>query len=141
MTSSRDTLEELKLKTDSMLDVVQAFDCLHLNDSPIVHRAIKPVSKVMDRVVTLDLEDAKDIGKGLSSGATRISYARNVSEDGSGEGEPFRLAERDFEYIGENEEVTAEKNLFGSEVKYVEVGDEYLFQGNTKRPRQVSWLL
>ena len=93
---------------------------------------------------SIDLDNAKggycvviSISKAHSKGDTSIIHARKIDEGESGEGQPFRLAKRDFRFIWANEEVTAERIRFGSVVKYAQVGDEYLFQGNTKR-RQVS---
>ena len=94
----------------------------------------------------IDLDNAEggycvviSISKAHSKGDTSIIYGRKIDGDESGEGQPFRLAKRDFRYIWQNKEVTDEKIRFGSVVKYAQVEDEYLFQGNTKRPRQVSW--
>ena len=80
------------------------------------------------------------ISKAHSKGDTSIIYARKIDGDEAGEGEPFRLAKKDFRFIWANEEVTAERIRFGSVVKYVQVGDEYLFQRNTKRRQvNISW--
>ena len=80
------------------------------------------------------------VSKAHSSGKTSIIYCCKLNAvDGvdTVEGHPFRLSKRDFRYIWDNDEVTEEKIHFGSVVKYVEVGQEYLYMGNTKR-RMVS---
>ena len=55
-------------------------------------------------------------------------------------GDAFQLANKDPKGTWEDEEIIAENVQIGSVVKYVQVGDEFLFQGNTKRPRWVSRL-
>lgn len=71
-------------------------------------------------------------------GATSLIYGRKINEEGSGVGEPYQLLTKDLIGTWEDEEVKAENVQVGSIVKYVQVGDEFVFQGNTKRPRQVS---
>ena len=79
------------------------------------------------------------ISKAHSSGNTSIIYCCKLNAIGDAiEGHPFRLSKPNFRYIWDNDEVTNEKIQFGSVVKYIEVGQEYLYKGNTKRPRMVS---
>lgn len=81
------------------------------------------------------------VSKAHSSGKTSIIHCcklNAVDEVDTVEGHPFRLSKPDFRYIWDNDEVTKEKIHFGSVVKYIEVGQEYLYMGNTKRPRMVS---
>ena len=83
------------------------------------------------------------VSKAHSSGETSIIYCLKlnaVGEVDAVEGHPFRLSKPNFRYIWDNDEVTTEKIQFGSVVKYVEVGQEYLYMGNTKRPRMVGFI-
>ncbi|XP_022803961.1 uncharacterized protein LOC111341271 [Stylophora pistillata] len=70
------------------------------------------------------------------SGRNTAIFVREIDKDGLGVGEPFRLATSEFKHLWKNEEVEQEKIRFGSVVKYAQVGDEYLFRGNTKCQRQ-----
>ena len=84
------------------------------------------------------------VSKAHSSGRTSIIYCmklNTVDIVDTFEGHPFRLSKRNFQYIWDNDEVTNEKIQFGSVVKYIEVGKEYLYMGNTERPRMVSSVL
>ena len=84
------------------------------------------------------------VSKAHSSGRTSIIYCMKLNTVGivdTVEGHPFRLSKRNFQYIWDNDEVTNEKIQFGSVVKYIEVGKEYLYMGNTERPRMVSSVL
>lgn len=81
------------------------------------------------------------VSKAHSSGRTSIIYClklNTVDMVDTVEGHPFRLSKPNFQYIWDNDEVTNEKIQFGSVVKYIEVGQDYLYMGNTKRPRMVS---
>ena len=81
-----------------------------------------------------------EIAKTHPSGDMIIIYGREINEEGSGLGEAFQLTTKDLKDTWENEDMIAENVQIGSVVKYVQVGDEFLFQGNTKRPRWVSRL-
>ena len=102
---------------------------------------------MMVRAATVSLENTEEglcvvicIAKAHSGDNTSI-FAREIDEDGCGVGEPFRLAQSALKYLWKNEEVEEEKISFSSMVRYMQVGDFYLFQKNTKRRRQVkSWL-
>ena len=81
------------------------------------------------------------VSKAHSSGETSVIYCLKlnaVDEVDAVEGHPFRLSKPSFRYIWDNDEVSTEKIQFGSVVKYVEVGQEYLYMGNTERPRMVG---
>ena len=79
------------------------------------------------------------VSKAHSSGETSIIYCLKLNAVGEViEGHPFRLSKPSFRYIWENDEVSTEKIQFVSVVKYVEIGQEYLYMGNTKRPRMVG---
>lgn len=52
--------------------------------------------------------------------------------------EAFQLATKDLEDTWDDEGVKSESVQIGSVVKYVQVGDGFVFQGNTKRPRQLQ---
>ena len=163
MTSPRDIVEEGKSGKDSMTDVELGLNCLHLSprceqfkpyimeespgDFSIMNHDFKPINKRMDRVTLTDLGKAKqghcvvvEIAKTHPSGDMIIIYGREINEEGSGVGEAFQLATKDLKDTWENEEMIAENVQIGSVVKYVQAGDEFLFQGNTKRPRWVSRL-
>ena len=163
MTSPRDIVEEGKCGKDSMTDVELGLNCLHLSprceqfkpyimeespgDFSIMNHDFKPINKRMDRVTLTNLGKAKqghcvvvEIAKTHPSGDMIIIYGREINEEGSGMGEAFQLATKDLKDTWENEEMIAENVQIGSVVKYVQVGDEFLFQGNTKRPRWVSRL-
>ncbi|PFX12442.1 Ankyrin repeat domain-containing protein 17, partial [Stylophora pistillata] len=158
MTSPRDIIEESKCGKDSMTDVELGLNCLHLSprceqfkpcimeelpgDSSIMRHDFKPISKRMDRVTLRDVDNAKqghwvvvEVAKTHPRGS--IIYGIKINEEGSGVlGEPFQLATKDLKDTWEDEEVKAENVQIGSVFKYVQVGDEFVFQGNTKRPRQ-----
>ena len=161
MTSPRDIVEEGKCGKERMTDVELGLNCLHLSprcvqfkpcimeespgDSSIMHHYFKTINKRMDRVTLTDVGNAKqdhcvvvEKVKTHPSGDTVIIYGRKINEEGSGVGEAFRLATKDLKHTWDDEEVIAENVQIGSVVKYVQVGDEFLFQGNTKRPRWVS---
>ena len=163
MPSPRDIVEEGKYGKDSMTDVELGLNCLRISprceqfkpcimeespgDSSIMHDDFKPINKHMDRVTLTDVGNAKqghcgvvEKAKTHPSGDTIIIYGRKINEEGSSVGEAFRLATKDLKGTWEDEEVMAENVQVGSVVKYVQVGDEFLFQGNTKRPRWVSRL-
>ena len=81
------------------------------------------------------------VSKAHSSGKTSIIYCLKldaVGEVDTVQGHPFRLSKPDFRCIWDNDELNEEGIQFGSVVKYVEVGEDYLYMGNTKRPRMVS---
>ena len=81
------------------------------------------------------------ISKAHSSGRTSIIYCmklNTVDIVDTVEGHPFRLSKPNFQYIWDNDEVTNENIQFGSVVKYTEIGQDYLYRGNTKRARIVS---
>ena len=77
------------------------------------------------------------IAKAHSNGSTSIIYSRKLENDLDGEGHPFRLANMNFKYIWDNEEITLKKLKFGSIVEYSQVRDVFLYRGNTKLSRQV----
>ena len=82
------------------------------------------------------------VSKAHSSGRTSIIYCmklNTVDIVDTVEGHPFRLSKPNFQYIWDNDEVTNEKIQFGSVVKYTEIGQDYLYRGNTKRARKVSF--
>ena len=84
------------------------------------------------------------VARAHSSGSTSIIYGcklNAVGEVDTVDGHPFRLSKPDFRYIWDNDEVNKENIKFGSVVKYVEFGQEYLYIRNTKRPRMVSSIL
>ena len=161
MTSPRDIVEEGKCGKDSMTDVELGLNCLHLSprcvqfkpfimeespgDSSIMHHDFKTINKRMDRVTLTDVGNAKqdhcvvvEKAKTHPNGDTIIIYGRKINEEGSSLGEVFHLATKDLKDAWEDEEMVAENVEIGSVVKYVQVGDDFLFQGNTKRPRWVS---
>ena len=161
MTSPRDIVEEGKCGKDRMTDVELGLNCLHLSprcvqfkpcimeespgDSSVMHHYFKTINKRMDRVTLTDVGNAKqdhcvvvEKAKTHLSGDTIIIYGRKINEEGSGVGEAFRLATKGLKHTWDDEEVIAENVQIGSVVKYVQVGDKFLFQGNTKRPRWVS---
>ena len=163
MTSPRDIVEEGKCGKDSMTDVELGLNCLHLSprceqfkpfimeespgDSSIMHHDFKPINKRMDRVTLTDVGNAKqghcvvvEIAKTHPSGDTTIIYGRRINEEGSDVGEAIQLSTQDLKDTWKDEEMIAENVQIGSVVKYVQVGDEFLFHGNTKRPRWVSRL-
>ena len=163
MTSPRDIVEEGKCGKDSMADVELGLNCLHLSprcvqfkpfimeespgDSSIMHHNFKTINRRMDRVTLTEVGNAKqdhcvvvEKAKTHLSGNTIIIYGRKINEEGSSVGEAFQLATKDLKGTWEDEEVVAENVQVGSVVKYVQVGDGFLFQGNTKRPRWVSRL-
>ena len=163
MTSPRDIVEEGKCGKDSTTDVELGLNCLHFSpkceqfkpftmvESPggssIMHHDFKPINKHMDRVTLTDVGKAKqghcvvvEIAKTHPSGDTIVMYGRKINEGGSSVGETFQLATKDLKDTWENEEMIAENVQIGSVVKYVQAGDEFLFQGSTKRPRWVSRL-
>ena len=163
MPSPRDIVEEGKYGKDSMTDVELGLNCLRISprceqfkpcimeespgDSSIMHDDFKPINKHMDRVTLTDVGNAKqghcgvvEKAKTHHSGDTIIIYERRINEEGSSVGEAFGLATKDLKGTWEDEEVMAENVQVGSVVKYVQVGDEFLFQGNTKRPRWLSRL-
>ena len=163
MTSPRDIVEEGKCGKDRMTDVELGLNCLHLSprcvqfkpfimeespgDSSIMHHDFKPINKRMDRVTLTDVGNAKqghcvvvEIAKTHTSGNTTIIYGRRINEEGSGVGEAIQLSTQDLKDTWKDEEMIAENVQIGSVVKYVQVGDEFLFHGNTKRPRWVSRL-
>ncbi|KAJ7393289.1 hypothetical protein OS493_006258 [Desmophyllum pertusum] len=76
------------------------------------------------------------IAKAHSNGSTSIIYSRKLENDLDGEGHPFRLANMNFKYIWDNEEITLKKLKFGSIVEYSQVRDVFLYRGNTKLSRQ-----
>ena len=83
------------------------------------------------------------VSKAHSSGETSIIYFAKLNAVGdvdTVEDHPFRLSKPNFRYIWDNDEVTGEKIQFGSVVRYVEVGQEYLYIGNANRPRMVSYI-
>ena len=132
MTITRDIVEEGKCGKDSMADVELGLNCLRVNP---------------DRVTLTDVGNAKqghcvvvEKAKTHPSGNTVIIYGRKINEEGSSVGEAFQLATKDLKGTWEDEEMIAENVQIGSVVKYIEVGDEFLYQGNTKRPRWVSRL-
>ena len=161
MTSPRDIVEEGKCGKDRMTDVELGLNCLHLSprcvqfkpfimeespgDSSIMRHNFKTINKRMDRVTLTDVGNAKqdhcvvvEKAKTHPNGDTIIIYGRKINEEGSGVGEVFQLATKDLKDAWEDEEMIAENVEIGSVVKYVQVGDDFLFQGNTKRPRWVS---
>ena len=163
MPSPRDIVEEGKYGKDSMTDVELGLNCLRISprceqfkpciveespgDSSIMHDDFKPINKHMDRVTLTDVGNAKqghcgvvEKAKTHPSGDAIIIYERRINEEGSSVGEAFQLATKDLKGTWEDEEVMAENVQVGSVLKYVQVGDEFLFQGNTKRPRWVSRL-
>ena len=79
------------------------------------------------------------VSKAHSSGKTSIIYCLKLNAVGIVEGDPFRLSKPNFRYIWDNDEVADEEIQFGSVVKYIEVGQEYLYMENTKRPRKVKF--
>ena len=163
MTSPRDIVEEGKCGKDRMTNVELGLNCLHLSprciqfkpctmeespgDSSIMHHDFKTINKRMDRVTLTDVGNAKqdhcvvvEKAKTHPSGDTIIIYGREINEEGSSLGEVFQLATKDLKDAWEDEEMIAENVQIGSVVKYVQVGDKFLFQRNTKRPRWVSRL-
>ena len=157
MTSPRDIVEEGKSGKDSTTDVELGLNCLHLSpkceqfkpftmvewpgDSSIMHHDFIPINKHMDRVTLTDVGKAKQ-GRCVvvEIAKTIVMYGRKINEGGSSMGEAFQLATKDLKDTWEDEEMMAENVQIGSFVKYVQAGDEFLFQGNTKRPRWVSRL-
>ena len=159
ITSPRDIVEEDKYGKDSITDVELGLNCLHLSprceqlnyfkisQNSIIYHDLKPINKRMDRVTLTDVGKAKqdhcvvvEIAKTHPCGDTIIIYGREINEEGSGVGDAFQLANKDPKDTWEDEEMIAENVQIGSVVKYVQVGDEFLFQGNTTRPRWVSRL-
>ena len=164
MTNPRDIVEEAKRGKESTTDVELGLNCLHLSprceqfkpcimeespgESSIMHHDFIPHSKRMNRLTLTAADNAKqghcvvvEISNTHPGGATSLIYGRKINEEGSGVGEPYQLLTKDLIGTWEDEEVKAENVQVGSIVKYVQVGDEFVFQGNTKRPRQVSSLL
>ena len=78
------------------------------------------------------------VSKAHSSGSTSIIYCLKLNAVGEVEGHPFRLSKPDYQFIWDNDVLNDEEIQFGSVVKYVELGQEYFYMGNTKRPRMVS---
>ena len=154
MTSLRDIVEEGKCGKDKMTDVELSPRCVQFKpfimeespgDSSIMHHDFKTINKRMDRVTLTYVGNREqdhcvvvEKAKTHPSGDTIIIYERKINEEGSGVGEAFRLATKDIKHTWDDEEVIAENVQIGSVVKYVQVGDKFLFQGNTKRPRWVS---
>ncbi|PFX26741.1 hypothetical protein AWC38_SpisGene8574 [Stylophora pistillata] len=104
----------------------------------------KPTSKRMDRGTLTAVGNAKrghyvvvEIEKTHPSVAASTIYGREINE-GSRLGQAFQLATKDLKDTWDEVEVKAESVQIGSVVKYVQVGDGFVFQGNTKRPRQLQ---
>ena len=87
---------------------------------------------------TSDLCVIVALSKAHSSGETSILYGQKLNKDDfGGEGHPFQLTQRNYLYIWENKTLTEERIRFGSVVKFVKVGNAFVYQGNTKFRRQV----